>query len=586
MSCEIIPEAQINNSSFSELLNNEEKNNLLENAKNLYNDLANINSKFDTFLKDLNSQENQFNVIRKRSPQSSPLDLNMVTKMYARKKNDNANGENELPERVYLKRNSLLTEMFRISHFRTIRHVFITIMIMLALQVIYNDWAESGKIYVNFDLIHWCFGKSEVVFYVWSYMIISTTFLVYLSFHHWSNNRLFYMNKNKNVDGKENKYELYDLIWLIIFFFYLIGFTVIPANMVRKNQLPPASSFIVLLEQLRLIMKTYAFVRSNVPRALTNSKLKLVKKAIFKNKDASVDIDTNASQEEEDCETDSSLKSAKTTNELVTCPNFSSFLYFLFAPTLVYRDQYPRTSRIRWYNVCSNLAQCFGAVIYTYYIFARFCIPVFQHFNTDHISFNMFIQSILNCTLPGTLLLVVGFYAFLHCWLNAFAEMTKFADRMFYKDWWNASNYSNYYRSWNTVVHDFLYTYIYKDAFYLLGKKYKIMCQFIIFFVSAAFHEYVLTFAFGFFYPVLFVMFGAFGFMCLFLNTTNHNSNFWNLITWMGLFTGLGGLMCLYSIEWYARQNCSQSFESVFLDYILPRSFTCNSSKFETKVNL
>ena len=27
----------------------------------------------------------------------------------------------------------------------------------------------------------------------------------------------------------------------------------------------------------------------------------------------------------------------------------------------------------------------------------------------------------------------LGFYGFLHCWLNAFAEMLRFADRMFYK---------------------------------------------------------------------------------------------------------------------------------------------------------
>lgn len=31
------------------------------------------------------------------------------------------------------------------------------------------------------------------------------------------------------------------------------------------------------------------------------------------------------------------------------------------------------------------------------------------------------------------LILMLGFYAFLHCWLNAFAEMMRFADRMFYK---------------------------------------------------------------------------------------------------------------------------------------------------------
>ena len=41
--------------------------------------------------------------------------------------------------------------------------------------------------------------------------------------------------------------------------------------------------------------------------------------------------------------------------------------------------------------------------------------------------------SVFNAMLPGTLVLVLGFFCILHSWLNAFAEMLKFADRMFYK---------------------------------------------------------------------------------------------------------------------------------------------------------
>lgn len=33
-------------------------------------------------------------------------------------------------------------------------------------------------------------------------------------------------------------------------------------------------------------------------------------------------------------------------------------------------------------------------------------------------------------------------------------------------------------------------------------------------------------------------------------------------LKWLGLCIGLGGLMCLYSIEWYARLNCPKSFVS------------------------
>lgn len=35
--------------------------------------------------------------------------------------------------------------------------------------------------------------------------------------------------------------------------------------------------------------------------------------------------------------------------------------------------------------------------------------------------------------LPGIFMLLLIFFAFLHCWLNAFAEMLRFGDRMFYR---------------------------------------------------------------------------------------------------------------------------------------------------------
>ena len=79
------------------------------------------------------------------------------------------------------------------------------------------------------------------------------------------------------------------------------------------------------------------------------------------------------------------------------------------------------------------------------------------------------------------------------------------------------------------------------------------------------FHEYVLTLAFGFFYPVLCTMFGAIGckyslnsmiyyikikhlfyivVLFMFWKPTKH-SNFWNFMLWFSMLIGLGGLMCL-----------------------------------------
>lgn len=215
-----------------------------------------------------------------------------------------------------------------------------------------------------------------------------------------------------------------------------------------------------------MLMKSYAFVRSNIPRALKSGQIRLSNELTKINSDDMSSSETEkpnpspnykkllttseqVDTEDEDIETVKSKLKEEEFNQKKLCPDFSNYLYFLFAPTFIYRDIYPRNTRIKWQNVFNYSAQILGSIMYTYYILVRFCIPVFKHFNTEHVTVKMFISSILACHLSGTLLLLILFYGILHCWLNAFAEMLRFADRMFYKDWWNSTNYSNYYRTVN-----------------------------------------------------------------------------------------------------------------------------------------
>ena len=37
--------------------------------------------------------------------------------------------------------------------------------------------------------------------------------------------------------------------------------------------------------------------------------------------------------------------------------------------------------------------------------------------------------------------------------LNMFGELTHFADRQFYQDFWNASSVGEYFRKWNRVFY-------------------------------------------------------------------------------------------------------------------------------------
>lgn len=79
------------------------------------------------------------------------------------------------------------------------------------------------------------------------------------------------------------------------------------------------------------------------------------------------------------------------------------------------------------------------------------------------------------------------------------------------QDWWNSNSFASYYRMWNVVVHDWLYAYIYRDAIYLLGDKYRSVAATGVFLLSAVVHEYILGLTFRFLYPALFFMFGGVG---------------------------------------------------------------------------
>lgn len=151
------------------------------------------------------------------------------------------------------------------------------------------------------------------------------------------------------------------------------------------------------------------------------------------------------------------------------CPEFKKYLYYMFAPTLVYRDEYPRTSKIRWGFVIQHFAEILGSMVYTYCLFDRYCVPVFRELKIKHLTYKSYIRLISICIMPGALIQMMVFFSFLHCWHNAFAEMLRFGDRQFYLDWWNSTSFNVYYRTWNTLVQDWLYTYIYRDL-------YKVIC--------------------------------------------------------------------------------------------------------------
>lgn len=82
----------------------------------------------------------------------------------------------------------------------------------------------------------------------------------------------------------------------------------------------------------------------------------------------------------------------------------------------------------------------------------------------------------------------VGFFLVFDFTPNFYAEMSGFADRQFYLDFWNATNFDEYARKWNRLVHEFLQRHYYLE--YLLRYKVTVFQAIVITFsFSAIFHE-------------------------------------------------------------------------------------------------
>ncbi|NP_001087028.1 sterol O-acyltransferase 1 S homeolog [Xenopus laevis] len=427
--------------------------------------------------------------------------------------------------KLFVSRRSLLDELFEVNHIRTIYHMFIALLILFILSTLVVDCIDEGRLVLEFDLLVYAFGKFPIVISTWLCMFLSTFIIPYGLFSTWA--RGYRASSHRSIRSI--------FFGILFMMFQTLGLGFMPTYIVLHHDLPPASRFIIILEQVRLTMKAHSFVRENVPRIFAFTKEK---------------------------------------SSIVPVPQVTQYLYFLFAPTLIYRDNYPRNPSIRWGYVATKFAQVLGCLFYAYYVFVRLCIPLFRNISQEPFSLRVLVLCIFNSILPGVLVLFLAFFAFLHCWLNAFAEMLRFADRMFYKDWWNSTSFANYYRTWNVVVHDWLYYYAYRDFLWFLGRRFKAAAMLFVFTVSAVVHEYALGICFGFFYPVLFILFMCFGMLFNFILHDRRRGPIWNVIMWTSLFLGQGVLICLYSQEWYAQRHCPIN-NPAFTDFLKPRSWTC-----------
>ncbi|XP_022253491.1 diacylglycerol O-acyltransferase 1-like [Limulus polyphemus] len=106
-------------------------------------------------------------------------------------------------------------------------------------------------------------------------------------------------------------------------------------------------------------------------------------------------------------------------------------------------------------------------------------------------NYSLMLERLLKLSVPNHFIWLIFFYWFFHSCLNAIAEVLRFADREFYRDWWNAETVQYFWQNWNIPVHRWAVRHLYKPLISVgCSKTQASVC---VFFVSAFFHEYLVS---------------------------------------------------------------------------------------------
>ncbi|XP_070596948.1 sterol O-acyltransferase 2-like [Erythrolamprus reginae] len=431
-----------------------------------------------------------------------------------------------LKKKVFVPQWSLFDTLLEVEHFRTIHHIFVVMLCIFVLKQIILDSIDEGRLVLDFELFIIGFRQLPTALFAWLCMFLYTLFVPYQALQIWSG--CLKMTRFPNLLT-----ATLVLLMLICHIAVLFSF---PIYIVVYCNLGIASRKIVLYEQIRFLMKSYSFLRESMPPLLH----------------------------------------ARDQVGKISPPEFSTYLYFLFCPTLIYRKSYPRDPYIRWSYVIRKLVEFLACIYFVNFLVKYYFIPNSSNIHKQPFTIKILLLSVFDFVIPAISFLFVVFYFFQDCWQNIFAEILRFADRCFYKDWWNSTSFSAYFRSWNVIVHDWLYCYIYQDLLWLTGGRARAGAMLMVFIVSAVFHEYLFILTLGFFYPIVFVLFAMTGVFCNFVLNDKRKGPFWNIILWICLALCLAIFFSLYFQEWYAQVHCPLK-EKTFWGLVTPRSWSCHA---------
>lgn len=183
----------------------------------------------------------------------------------------------------------------------------------------------------------------------------------------------------------------------------------------------------------------------------------------------------------------------------VTYPHnlsIGNYTDYILCPTLCYELEYPRTEKRQWMELFWKSLAVFGCIFLLTLVSEEFIVPLLGESairlqGVQSLSDRALIlaETISLLLFPFMVTFLLVFLVIFEYILGAFAEITCFADRHFYSDWWNSCDWLEFSREWNIPVHHFLRRHVYFSSRTYFSNSTAMVITFL---VSAFGHELVM----------------------------------------------------------------------------------------------
>ncbi|XP_036685943.1 diacylglycerol O-acyltransferase 1 isoform X2 [Balaenoptera musculus] len=208
---------------------------------------------------------------------------------------------------------------------------------------------------------------------------------------------------------------------------------------------------------------------------------------------------------------------------------YRDLYYFLFAPTLCYELNFPRSARIRKRFLLRRLLEMLFLTQLMVGLIQQWMVPTIQNSMKPFkdMDYSRIIERLLKLAVPNHLIWLIFFYWLFHSCLNAVAELMHFGDREFYRDWWNSESVTYFWQNWNIPVHKWCLRHFYKPMLRRGSSKWAARMG--VFLASAFFHEIPLAWIVGRFF----------------------RGNYGNAAVWLTLIIGQPVAVLMYVHDYY-----------------------------------